>query len=376
MATYLFIDDDVGSPADATIYADALVAASDGRLEVRSILPQALPQTIKAIASSTPDGLLLDVALTNALTPDHQQVGFDGIALAQQVRTLQTRGRAAGAAALAEFPIIRFSKKDVIREYVNEDPTSDDLFDEMIDKGDLADHAAEVVAQMVSLAEDYSRIVEFAQTELDDRAIAEVLRCEPSFVARLDPRALLGLRRPSAPAHVLARYFTAKLLARPGPLINEETLAVRLGVDLLHSDDWPALKEVLASSAYGGAFSEGYPRWWQVLVMDWWQAIVDTGKPLVRTSATDRVKAIRARTRLERLTALPEDADSPGSRFWHRCSRSGRPVDPANGYPLLPIYGQETWQDAEYLCLEEARRSPRDPRLSPTERNRLAEAAA
>jgi hypothetical protein len=38
----------------------------------------------------------------------------------------------------------------------------------------------------------------------------------------------------------------------------------------------------------------------------------------------------------------------------------------------MPIYGHESWQDVEYLSLEEARRDPRNPRLSPTERARLA----
>ena len=374
MATYLFIDDDVGAAAGAELYAEALEAASGGQLVVQPLRPLALPQMIEAIAAAKPNGLLLDIALINALTGDRQQVGFDGIALAQQVRTLQTRGRATGAATLAEFPIIRFSKKDVIREYVSQDPTSDDLFDEMVDKGDVADHAQDVATRALSLAADYKRVLTLTQTDLDDPDLAEALGCELAFITRLDPRALLGLRRPGAPAHVLARYFTAKLLARPGPLIDEATLAVRLGVDRVRSADWPALTATLDEAVYRGAFSYGYPRWWQPLVMDWWQAIDHADRPLPRANTAERVEAIRGQFGLAGLTALTEDPDSPGARFWHRCSRSGRPVDPAHGFALLPIYGHETWQDAEYLCLEEARRDPRNPRLSPTERSRLAAA--
>jgi hypothetical protein len=371
MATYLLIDDDVGDGA-AEMYAEALEAASGGKLLVKPLRPCALPQTIQAIAGEKPDGLMLDIALTNALTTDRQHVGFDGISLAQQVRTLQTRGRATGAATLSEFPIIRFSKNDVIREYVSQDPTSDDLFDEMVDKGDVADHAHDVATRALCLADDYPRVVTLTKTDLGDAAIADALGCDPAFVTRLDPRALLGLRRPGAPAHVLARYFTAKLLARPGPLIDEATLAVRLGVDTTRSADWPALTAALGSAAYCGAFSAGYRRWWQSLLMDWWQNNVDADNPPSRVGAEDRVEAICSRTGFRDLTALATNPDSPGLRFWHRCSRSKLPVDPLHGFALLPIYGQETWQDAQYLCLEEARRDLHNPRLAPTERGRLA----
>lgn len=371
MPTYLLIDDDAGDTADAELYAEALVAASGGALIVHTLRPDALPKTLEAIAIAKPDGLLLDIALTNALTADRQQVGFDGIALAQQIRTLQTRGRVTGAATLSEFPLIRFSKKDVIREYVNEDTTSDDLFDDMIDKGEIADAAEHAARRAQSLAEDYPRVIRVARADSNDDALADVLGCNIDLITRLDPRTLLGLRRPGAPAHVLARYFTAKLLARPGPLIDEALLAVRLGVDREHSEDWGSLKAVLDVAVYRGAFFQGYPRWWHLLIMDWWQEVVDADRAPNRLGAGDRVSALSAALGLEALSPLAEDSDSPGKRFWHRCRRSGRPVDPSHGFALLPLYGQESWQDSEYLCQEEAMRDPQHPRLSPTERSRL-----
>ncbi|MER8499454.1 MULTISPECIES: hypothetical protein [unclassified Mesorhizobium] len=373
MPTYLLIDDDIGAAEDATLYAEALQKASDGTLTVDTLKPDTLPKTLEAIAQRKPDGLLLDVALTNALTDQKEQVGFDGIALAQQVRTLQTRGRATGAAALSEFPIIRFSKKDVIREYVNEDPTSDDLFDEMIDKGELLDSAAHAASRALSLAEDYPRVVALAKSEMDESALSEVLGCNPDFLLRLDPRTLLGLRRQGAPAHALARYFTAKLLARPGPLVDHDLLAVRLGVDSEKSEAWPKLMEMLAPARYGGAFGGGYPRWWWPAVIDWWQEKIDSEHLPNRLAATERIDALSAALGFAGgVVPLAQDEDSPGERFWHICYRSGRPVDPAQGFALLPMYGQESWQDADYLCLEEAMRDPRNPRLGPPERSRLA----
>ncbi|CAN7478671.1 hypothetical protein [Caulobacter sp. LjRoot300] len=369
MPTYLFIDDDAGSAADAEIYADALMTARPA-LMITPMRPDILPKTLEAIARAKPDGLLLDVALTNALTEDKQHVGFDGIALAQQIRTLQTRGRATGSAMLGEFPIIRFSKKDVIREYVNEDPTSDDLFDEMIDKGALIDDADGAADKALSLAQDYPAIVRMTKEEASDEAIAALLNRSSAFLTRLDPRSLLGLRRTGAPAHVVARYFTSKLLARSGPLIDEALLAVRLGVDS-ESPDWERLKAQLNDAVYAGPFSLGYKRWWHVSVMDWWQEKIADAPP-GKLSTPERVQALSAALNLTDLIPLAEDALSPGLRYWHRCSRSARPVDPSYGFALLPVYGLESWQDAEYLCQEEAMRDPSNPRLGATERSRLA----
>lgn len=370
MPTYLFIDDDIGRAPAAEIYAEALEHAGEG-LRIVPEKPARMPDLIQRVAAVKPDGLLLDVAFTNALDAENRHVGFDGIAFAQQVRTLQTRGRTTGTAVLGEFPIVRFSKKDVIREYVNADATSDDLFDEMIDKGSVVDAAAKIACQLTALAADYPKVSALADSDAGDAALAVALGCEPQFLTRLDARTLLGLRRPGAPAHALARYFTAKLLARPGAVIDERLVSIRLGVDRERSEDWPALLESLAEAQYRGAFAAGYPRWWQASLLDWWQAQVDGDRPLARLAADERVQSLTESTGLARLAALVEDPDSPGRRYWHVCVRSGRPVDPAHGFPLMPIYGHESWHDAEYLCLEEARRDSRNPRLSPTERSRL-----
>lgn len=371
MLTYLLIDDDIGAAAEATIYAEALEKASAGKLKLNVLKPDSLPKTLQAISEMKPNGLFLDVAFTNALTDQREHVGFDGIALAQQIRTLQTRGRSMGAAALIEFPIIRFSKKDVIREYVNEDTTSDDLFDEMVDKGDIVDSGASVALRARVLASDYPRIVEFSETDGDENALAAVLGCEVDFLLRLDPRVLLGLRRPGAPAHAFARYFTAKLLARPGPLVNEELLAIRLGVDLAKSPSWSDLRKHLDRAYYRGAFGEGYPRWWQAMILDWWQTEVNSERVPARLTAAERVANLSKAFGLEGLVALSEDVDSPGTRYWHRCLRSQKPVDPSEAFALMPVYGHESWQDVDYLCLEEALRDRRNARFAPPERSRI-----
>lgn len=163
-------------------------------------------------------------------------------------------------------------------------------------------------------------------------------------------------------------------LTRAGPLVKAELLAVRLGIDAERSEDWPALLKGLEPSRYHGAFAFGYARWWMAESIDWWQRDVNADSLPQRLDAAHRVELLKAATGLSRLVAIEATADSPGLRPWHLCAESRRPVDPSEGFPMLPIYGMETWQDTEYLCLEEALRRPHDARLSPSERARIAAA--
>jgi hypothetical protein len=132
------------------------------------------------------------------------------------------------------------------------------------------------------------------------------------------------------------------------------------------------LKQHVSSALYRGAFGEGYPRWWQAAVLDWWQSEVESERAPARLTAAERVTALTQGLGLDGLVALGEDADSPGTRYWHRCIRSGKAVDPSEAFALMPIYGHESWQDTDYLCLAEALHDRRNPRLAPTEKSRIA----
>ena len=374
---FLLIDDDVKSgDAPAERYAEKLTIVSNGTLTVDTYRPESMDKVLTHIAGAKPDGLLVDVAFTNALTENHVSIAYDGIALAQQIRTWQTRGlRQSSGTNLPEFPLVRLSKLDVIREFIKGDTTGDDLFDEKVDKSDVVEHAESIAPRLISLAADYPRLSEYAAAEeKTDDSLARLLGVPEEFLLRLDARALLGLRRRDAPAHVLSRYVIGALLGRPGPLIDESLLAIRLGIDVTTSENWPALRDRLKSASYQGVFADGYRRWWMALVLDWWATEIDADRPPFRLAATERTRIIQEKAKLERLTAIAEHPDSPGTKFWHICIKSPQtiPVDPAFGFPLMPEWGQETWHDVDHLCLEEALRDPRNPRLGPTERSRLA----
>lgn len=373
MINYLLIDDDVDSNPPAEMYTRELEASSGGMLGFTAIKPTELAGSLEEIAKSGADGLLLDIAFINASGADGEPLAYNGIALAQQIRTLQTIRRTRGG-GLPELPIIRFSKKDIVSDYVSKDTTSDDLFDEKIDKDEVLVDAKEAARRLCNIAADYPSLISFAEDASNEAALATLLGCPPELFLRLDSRALLGLRRRGAPPHILSRQLIGVLLGRAGPLINEALLALRLGIERDASPDWPSVMSHLKQAGYAGAFAGGYPRWWMPLVLDWWGETIDQDRTPARLSAEDRVALLQEKLSLHEIKALPSVPESPGTRFWHFCIKSGLPVDPAFGFPLLPEWGQEVWQDTEYLCEEEAIQNIRHPRLSLSERQRAAAA--
>jgi hypothetical protein len=148
----------------------------------------------------------------------------------------------------------------VIKEYVRGDSTSDDCFDERVSKESVADHAAKIGEKLISLAEGYPRLREFSADSGNQKSPAAVLGVQSSFLERLDSRILADIQQiESAPAHVLAGFFLNMLLDRPGPLIAEDLLAARLGVDRQRSAaGWPRVLKHFEGARYVGAFHGGY----------------------------------------------------------------------------------------------------------------------
>lgn len=369
---YLFIDDDVATSGeagagqgngDAEAYSRVLVKESDGKLEISAFQPGKLSDVLRSISEAEADGLILDVSFVNAGQKSGEAIAYDGITLAQQVRTQQTRGQ------LKNFPIVRLSKRDVVREYVNGDTTSDDLFDERLEKDDIGVHRQKAVTQLLSLATDYPTLEKFSASDRGPDAQAALLGLEPEQFSQLDSRIQLGLQRP-VPVHNLAQYLSVAFLKFPGLLIGEQLLAVRLGVDISASPGWPAVMNALGPAAYRGVFHGAQPRFWMFAVTNWWTDVV--GQPSLRKAeAFEKIELLASKCGLRDLNPILDNADSPGRRYWHICLESGLPADPAESFPLIDEFGHEPWHDTDYICLESARRHARThKRLRPSDRQR------
>jgi hypothetical protein len=318
------------------------------------------------IASTNPDGLLLDIKLTRTAGTEGEPLAFDGMAVAQQLRSLQTRGE------LPAIPIVRLSQPEVVRDYIRGDSTSDDLFDDRISKDDLGADPKRFADILAGLALDYPEVRLFVTSEQDDADIARLLGLDGDFLERLDERMLVPLRRRGAPVHVIARFLIEKVIRRPGPLVDERVLSVRLGVDRQGSQHaWKLVLAALAPASYRGRFHTAYSRWWFAQVADWWGELPLSPSPLARLNAAERVAVLSSALEVEGLQPIGTSTDSPGTRYWHVCLASGIAVDPSQGFPLLPDSNQEPWQDPDYLSREAAMRDVRNPRLRESDRIRL-----
>jgi hypothetical protein len=361
MTRYLFIDDEADG---AESYADAL-SETDSTLSIEVKSPVSLEQIVDLL-STNPDGMLLDVKLNNTKDKDGKPLRFDGIGLAQQLRSLQTRGE------VKSLPIVRLSQPEVIQEYVRGDSTSDDCFDDRISKDEIASHAASINRRLLSLANDYPRLIAYLNATKSSESAALLLGVPASFLDRVDSRILADVQQcDNAPAHVLAGFFLDKLLAWPGPLIGEDLLAARLGVDRASSEvGWAVILENLEPARYVGAFHNGYPRWWMATVSDIWNDLPDASISLARARAEERIDVLQKAWKTK-LQPIAETKDSPGRRYWAICEATTLPVDPTFGIALMPRIGHQPWQEAEYLSLEAALRDSHNSRIRPDDKARL-----
>jgi hypothetical protein len=362
MKRFIYIDDEADV---AESFAEALMEASGSSLSIEVKSPTSLAQAVELL-STNPEGLLLDIKLSNTKDKEGNPLRFDGLGLAQQLRSLQTRG------VIKPLPFVRFSQPEVVREFVRGDSTSDDCFDDRVSKDDIAGRAAGIAARLASLAAGYPRIVNYLSGAKDAPAVASLLGCSVEFLDRIDRRIIADIDQASdAPAHVLAGFFLDKLLDRPGPLIGEGLLAARLGVDRGRSEaTWPSILRNVDGARYQGAFHDGYPRWWMALLSDIWESLPGVSASLARTRADERAAFLQKAWGGE-IHAISETKDSPGRRYWALCVATKVPVDPSFGIALLPRIGHQPWQDADYLSLEAGLRDSHNSRIRPDEKARL-----
>ena len=139
----------------------------------------------------------------------------------------------------------------------------------------------------------------------------------------------------------------------PGPLIDENYLSARLGIDRKASADWDALKyELLKETRYRGVFSDAFDRWWMYKINDWWQKI-EKENTLASLDARERIEILKERLGLQRLTVAETIIKSSSYRYWTVCQGFERPLDPREGLRIdekdpLP------WQETRYISIEAA----------------------
>lgn len=359
MSKWVFVDD---QPGPSAAFADGLSDANS-EFEV-AVLSPADARKVLLAAGAEVSGALVDVDLSD-IPGEHGS----GPGLAQDIRVNQENGR------IGSFPLVRFSSRAKVLENIGGDSSSDDLFDLKIDKELAARNIPQVRGKLIGCSEVYRQVGEnpsLAPEQLADFLGLNVDMLEswihPEFIARAKSA---RSDRPHVAAGLIMRFLT-----QSGPLINEDLLAVRLGVDRA-SDGWAALRDGLGPVKYSGKGHEYFDLWWARGLEDWWLDCEDAETPLSSMMIEQRTQQLAARH--PGLAPLIMPPESSGTRPWRLCALSLEeedpamvPVDPAFGVRVANRGNLPPWVDLSYAALGIALQHREDPRLSKADLERHA----
>ncbi len=343
---YLCIDD---NPAELELALNRL-ARSEGRLETSVSVPLPFAAQIEEIQrrlqKSKLNGLLLDLRLDQNAQKVEKAIDYNAQLVASKLRSMMAERK------LKEFPIILCSITSKLARSFDQDLASHDLFDLVLDKEQLDDYDPPAAAQLVSFASAYTNISKYAR---NSDFWTNVLR--PPSTIELDIR--IGEEfKPSlkkTPVHVLSRYVFEEIVKKPGPLIDEDTLYSRLGLNTasLRKSKLPAKLDLLAR--YSGPFSDTWNRWWWLAIEQWWKSADPDITPILSLTATERVAALKDKFGYGELRPAEPIAQGNSSRFTTICQSLKKPLDPIDGF-MLSTTDLKPWHDRLYVCEDVARR--------------------
>lgn len=384
--TYLYLDDEITTSLRSYVRR---VAPKEGDLTIETVRPSAFAEQIEAAMRGSFDGMILDLRLDKVAGEDGVQADYRAPALAQEIRTraaeelLDEDGTGDENRGRSEFPIALWSTDMRLRQSYDRDKTSHDLFDLLCVKEHLVstdpsvpdEEKAPAVAQRLrSLVTGYQTIKALRdETDEGDEQFFRFLGFDapPDGVDERLYRYVLSEAPPrERPAHEYARFIQREVLESAGPLLDRQTVAARLGVDVAGSDDFGELLGRFDEAAYSGVFHEGWPRWWSDVVEEVAEVLI--GASLRPLTAPERVEHLSAATGLDGLVAAEPITADDTTDFWVVCQATNRPLNPRDGF-VLETGRRYPWQRDKYVsryAAENRMLSRRHLRLTVSERER------
>ncbi|HMG48843.1 MAG TPA: hypothetical protein VK614_15455 [Allosphingosinicella sp.] len=349
---WLFVDD---SGEERAAFANALTVADD--LLITGISATDAKALLNANALR-PTGVLMDVDLSN-------ETGMQstGPGLSQDMRVAQQRQD------IPSFPIVRFSYRTKVEQNIGHDTSSDDLFDLKIDKDGVAAATLDAVrSKLRGVAAVYSAVGESVSASGVLGLNEEIWEAwgHPTFAEDLA----------IADRTYLRAMPLVRALMHPGFLINEDLLAIRLGLDRHASSGWAAVLAELEQAKYQGVAAQYFQRWWARGLEAWWAELGGDCTPLAGNSIGERFA--RLSDRFSQLVALSMPTGSWGDRPWRHCSltleHTGEflPLDPARSVRFKSRSKLPDWLDPLYAALGPAVRAAGDARLDKDDLERLS----
>lgn len=313
------------------------------------------------------DGLIVDQQLDEKPNSDGNLSDYLGSSLASDIRVFEN-GKLKDRTDIS-VPIILFSANSNVPSTLYS--LGDEIFDIKIYKTDskydeFAKNVAIYKSQMISLVRGYNELkdLERKKTEKIKTNICDCLHLD-EHLNLIDLRFLDELkRRESVTAHSKASFILNELIIKQGILIDEDILAVRLGIDKNESkENWKAvladLKEFGAE--YEGIFCDGWPRWWMPMVDEWWYQLEGNETYIRFYSAEKRAKLIEEKLNVklsEKIHLVPAKAKTKYSvhtDYWTVCNETKEPLDIEDGLMRPNQENLYPWQDVSYVSIQAAK---------------------
>ena len=361
---FLYIDDDIN--------AQGIVKAIESEdLKFVATEPKSWNEQIEMLIDDKSlnnyDGLLLDLKLeftkednqvtqiAKGLNDKTKLVKFSGADLAQAIRT-----KIKSDQKIHDLPIFLCSTDNKFLSYL--DRTSYDLFDKKLDKNVDFKDPQKNSKIFIEFAKEYIFLNKFPSVE-------EIIQKAPGDSEDLNilKAELDKCKTPHEKIYLLDKY----LLQPSGILIDENLLAIRLGVDMENSKNWKKFKEEkLSRFKYRGVLSNYYNRWWNYDLIAYFRDELEIN--LKSLSAEERVDFLSKVYNDYELKAIDKMPHQEFTTYWYKCYLSKYPIDILDGLKIMDI-PRYPWLDQNYiskayLSSEERDREKILPLLGPIEK--------
>ena len=277
-------------------------------------------------------GILIDLCLNGE---GANRVNFTAAPIAQHLRSLSSDMKTSC------LPIVLCSTDEKLKNTYNADRVSHDLYDYKFVKGN-GKKWDKVGIKMKSLAEGYQ--------QLSGSKISAILGLSDEEIDGFDSRIFERfIDEEYFASHEYANFIIKDLFQHPGILINEATLAARLGIYIEKSKGWSKLLRLIGDDImYRGVFCDGWARFWSHKVNKLFQEI-SGGISWVSLNAKERVKVLTDYYKLQDIQAAEPLKFASSSYFDTICEFTKKPLDSMEGYEVYESYELKPWQDPKYI---------------------------
>lgn len=355
----LYIDDETTERSQT--YADGL--STIGKIEISINKPTNYEELLAELVEGQGsfDALILDLKL-DGNQQGERTATYTAPSLATGIRTKFFNDDG----FVKEFPIFLISSTENLKKYFDPDTSSHDLFDFTFTKTNVGTDGIQYERLIESFIEAYKII----QKDKANFSKILIIAQENQVIDRIFTTRFLNGEGTSTSE--ISQYIFNEIILKSGVLIDEDTLAARLGVNHKDSEDWSKLLQLLSDAKYGGVFSNSIERWWWGEVLSWWNHYFSDA-PLIRLDAIERVKLIKKNSGLTNFIDSQPIDKTTSTKFWTVCQAYKKPLDPKDGF-LVDGNQLYQWQDKRYLSLEsilEREAKNQGFRIHPAEKERF-----